>query len=264
MDNLIHKIFKFVVPTDKQFIKSIIVSNETLEDKIKQISAIIAKQLNLTANENRQDFIVSKLEPKLQLTPDSVVADIGGGNGNVLSALAKSIGDNKNNKRNFICVEPPSSWVETYPFNHENVTYLYSTTPIDDASCDVVLAMVSLHHMSDDIIAATLAEIGRIVKPGGQFLVKEHDCDSAATHNLIDWEHHLYHIMDCAYNGQLVDVDRYMQQSVHNFQSKETWQYTIEKQGFELKERCNRFLDGAYSYDAKNSTKLYWDVYIKL
>jgi ubiquinone/menaquinone biosynthesis C-methylase UbiE len=64
------------------------------------------------------------------------------------------------------------------------------TIPLDDASVDVAWALNSLHHWHDR--AAGLAEVRRVLRPGGRFVVVEqvpHErraLDAAATTALVD------------------------------------------------------------------------------
>ena len=276
LDNLIHKIFKFVFNYDKNRIKSLI--NKTidninlLENTLTQISVIILKyfrQLELKRDENRQDFIVSKILSFIEsfkptiLNNNLKVADIGGGNGNVLSNINKAL---KGDKSNFICVES-KDWIETYKYDNQNVTYVFwdnNTIDILDESCDVVLCMVSLHHMSNYTLANTLKELHRILKKNGLLMIKEHDCNSNQTCNMIFWEHHLYHLLDCAYDNRSFNYERYYNTNIYNFKSKEDWQLLIETNNLKYKCSKNRFLDGEYIMnDPKNASNLYWDIYTK-
>jgi hypothetical protein len=81
---------------------------------------------------------------------------------------------------------------------------------------------------------------------------------------LINWEHHLYHILDGAYNKEPIHVEPYFEQTVHNFKSKELWKEIIESNQFHFNRRTNRFLDGNYiENESKNPSNLYWDIYEK-
>jgi ubiquinone/menaquinone biosynthesis C-methylase UbiE len=277
LDNLIHKIFKFLKSNDKIKINNIILetpsdNNKLLIQNINKISNIVLKY-NLNKNENRQDYIIDKIisavnrmKPEI-LNKNIVIADIGGGNGDVLSGINKRTGIN-GDKNNFICVESKTDWVESYPCDNTNIVYKYwnnDTIDIKDNSCDLVLCMVSLHHMNNDTIYNAINEIKRILKEDGLLFVKEHDSDDNQTLQLIEWEHHLYHILDCAYSGKKTNAEEYLKYSINNFNAKGYWQYLFENMfSFKLKNRMNRFLDEINNEeDAKNITKLYWDIYEK-
>jgi ubiquinone/menaquinone biosynthesis C-methylase UbiE len=276
LDNLIHKIYKFLSNSDKSELKNMIYrtikNNELLESNMNKIYNVIlkyVKQLKLKRDENRQDFIVSKIMSFIQSMQPNIlnntltVADIGGGNGNVLSGINDIL---KGDKTQFICVET-KDWIEHYKYDNPNITYAFwnnNTIDIADESCDVVFCMVSLHHMSDETIAHSLNEIRRILKKGGLLLMKEHDCNSAKTNEMILWEHHLYHLLDCAYDNRPFDYDNYYNNSIYNFKSKRGWRVLLEEGQFQYKCSKNRFLDGDYvDNDKKNASNLYWDVYEK-
>lgn len=278
LDNLIHKIYKFVSLYSKTSIKDIIVKTPTnneviLKTNINNISIIILKyiqSLRLKKDIHRQDFITDKIIQYIQrikpelIDSNLVVADIGGGNGDVISGINNRVNGHKDN---FICVETQTDWVEDYPRDNENILYKFwnnNVIDIDDNSCDVVLCMVSLHHMTPETIRNTFEEIKRILKNDGLLLIKEHDTNCRKTQTLIEWEHHLYHILDCAYNNILTNADEYISKSINNFNSKVYWQSILEEHGFKLRHRTNRFLDGEFiENDSRNPTNLYWDLYSK-
>jgi len=256
----------------KLLINKTIHNKNSLENTLTKISVIVLeyfRQLQLKRDENRQDFIVLKIltfiesvEPSI-LNKNLKVADIGGGNGNVLSHINEVV---KGDKSNFTCVES-KDWIETYKYDNPNVTYVFwdnNTIDILDESCDVVFCMVSLHHMSNYTLVNTLKELHRILKKDGILMIKEHDCNSNQTGNMILWEHHLYHLLDCAYDNRPFDYDIYYNNNIYNFKSKEDWQILIETHNFKYKCSKNRFLDGEYMMnEPKNASNLYWDIYTK-
>ena len=277
MDVLIHKIYGFLSKNNKYRIQSYVDDlSINHQAKLTYISDLVHKQveyMKIKPNEHRQDFILSKIQDYLSRSMSMTMSitdtmnvhmvDIGGGNGNILSGLNDTY---QLPQTNFMCVETKSEWVESYSFNHSNITYLFwenNHIPIPDHACDVVFCMVSLHHMIDDTILQTIKEINRIMKKGGLLIIKEHDANNEKSNHLIHWEHHLYHILDCAYQNKVIDIEHYTAHTIHNFKSKESWQHIIIQQhGFEWIERTNRFLDGPFTNnDQKNITRLYWDIY---
>lgn len=278
LDNLIYKIYKFTNQHDRIIIKNIIldtpINNLTkLKSSIKKIENVIFKyfqKLSIKRDEHRQDFITEKIMNFVnKMCPDTInqnmsIVDIGGGNGDVISLINTLV---KGNSEQFICVETATEWVESYAHNHDNIVYKFwnnDTIDVVDNSCDIVMCMVSLHHMNDLTIANALKEMKRILKENGILLIKEHDSGNTNDCRLIHWEHHLYHILDCAYENKVVDVEEYMTKLIHNFHSKQFWRRLFEENGFKFVARTNRFLDGPYvENDKKNPTKLYWDAYRK-
>lgn len=232
------------------------------------------------ATEHRQDFIVQKIldyltvrapshtpAPTFRLDECAVFADVGGGNGNVLSGIQTAFRGDANQ---YLCIETATDWTEEYPHNHTNISYLYwdnqNMKQVADASCHVVLCMVALHHMPPTTKQRALQEMQRILKPGGILLIKEHDAVAKSV-PLIYWEHYLYHIFDCVQNGVAFHGASFLQNSVHAFTTKEALQNEMRHvcPEFKFVERTNRFLDGAFydAEDAKNPTRLYWDIYRK-
>ncbi len=278
LDNMIHKIFRFMPKYEKQQIKKIINSVEPYylkERALETISNIVMKyvvQNSVTRDEHRQDFIIEKIKSYIDAQFNHLIhdnckfVDIGGGNGNVLSGLRTLIGK-VTEKTDFVCVETLSDWVETYPFDNENITYmmLHGADPhihldIEPNSVDVILCMCSLHHMDDNTIMQMMQNMKRILKVDGKILIKEHDAMPHIKSDIL-WEHHLYHILDCAYNGNVIDCEEYYSGNIYNFKSKELWTEMLESVGFRLTNICNRFLDGSFIKDHKNVTELYWAVY---
>ena len=277
LENLIHKIFKPLPISEKREISNIIKGKSLVKDKLLNISKIVrdsVKKLGLKRDDSRQDFITDKMKQYLEsyypkLVEDHCkIVDIGGGNGNVLSGLRDSI-KGETRMEDFICVETLTDWNETYEFNNKNITYHFwkkdeteFNLNIEDNSVDIVLCMVSLHHMKDETIDKVLKNVSRILKPSGRLFIKEHDSNKESAFYIL-WEHHLYHILDCAYKGEVVDVDGYLCSNIYNFKSKEEWTLTLDDLGFELVKLKNRFLDGDIVKDDKNSSELYWGIYQK-
>ena len=273
---LIFKIFRFMLSYEhKKLLKIIRKHDKSMDEKLEEMSTIVTDYVikhNIKPDENRQDFIINKINTYLvthfnHLCQDNCkFVDIGGGNGNVISGLRNHIGiRNKTKKEDFICVETETDWGETYPFNNENITYLLLkgdeeiNLSIEPHSVDVILCMCSLHHMRNDTIFEMLTNMKRILKPEGKILIKEHDVTGALSY--IMCEHHLYHLLDCAYNGEQINIREHYDNFIYNFKSKEHWTELFELSGFRLNNIHNRFLYGDYVKDDKNVTQLYWAVY---
>lgn len=62
--------------------------------------------------------------------------------------------------------------------------------PFPDAHFDVVYALMSLHHIRD--IRSMLAEIRRVLVPGGLLIVREHDCVTNGLGLVLDVVHGFY------------------------------------------------------------------------
>lgn len=297
---LIQKIFKFLNYQDKNQIKNIInmVNSKqiNLQHGLFNISNIVTPIMftqNINRDSDRQNWIANQIltyiTTTLQIQPSDKlplcnekkqkmasnelkIVDIGGGNGNVLREINSAMKTKYNiqtKPENFICVETKSDWVENYAFDNESITYSFwdnESIPIESESVDIVLCMVSLHHMSDETIQTTIKEIRRILKPGGHVLIKEHDASCPEALRYIEWEHHLYHILDEGYERKIVNAEKYLNEHIDNFKSKEFWKTQFQTNGFVSVERTNRCLETGTErsiYDANNVTNLYWEIYRK-
>ncbi len=282
---LIQKIFRFLSYQEKKQIKFIIDSvniNQTnLQDALLHISSIVTPIMtiqNIKRDEDRQNWIANQILTyitntlNVQPTENLKIVDIGGGNGNVLREINASMQSKYNittKPENFICVETQSDWVESYKFDNETINYSFwnnEIIPIESNSIDIVLCMVSLHHMNDATIQTTISEIKRILKPGGHILIKEHDADTANALNFIEWEHHLYHILDKGYERIIVNPETYLEEHIDNFKAKAFWKNHFQTNGFKYIETTNRCLESGTEstiYDSNNVTNLYWEIYKK-
>jgi ubiquinone/menaquinone biosynthesis C-methylase UbiE len=97
------------------------------------------------------------------------VLDLGSGTGRFTPLLADEFGGP------VYGVEPSDRMREAAEANatHSGVTYLPGSAtdiPLPDASCDVVLLFLVLHHVRDHDAAA--AEIARVLRPGGRLLIR--------------------------------------------------------------------------------------------
>lgn len=281
METLIHKILKVASNKDKKRILEWIQNSNihTLKSTLINISSLLVSKYatQIKKDSARQDYIsqnilthiiipyCNKLDPKRDNIDGLTIMDIGGGNGNVLHALNKSL---KLPASQCICLETDVDWLEPYERPHTNITYQFwdhNHIPIEaDHSVDIALCMVSLHHMTDDTISRVITEVKRLLKPGGLLLIKEHDASSNMF--FMHWEHYLYHILECAHKGKIIDPDTYMKQSIHNFKPKSAWKWLIETEtsyNLEWQASIDRLLTGPYKMDEKNVTRLYWDIYVR-
>ena len=62
--------------------------------------------------------------------------------------------------------------------------------PYKDNTIDIVTCTMVIHHM--DRPKDTLKDIYRIMKPGGLFIIREHDCNNEYTEIIVDAEHFMH------------------------------------------------------------------------
>jgi ubiquinone/menaquinone biosynthesis C-methylase UbiE len=274
---MIHKIYKFLSSYEKNKIKKLIEKCYSEKDILLEISKIVVNavtHLQITPDKSRQDFIIEKILQYINnnypylLQNNCKVIDIGGGNGNVISGLRNNL-NIVTNASDFICYETLTDWAESYTFDNTNITYKFVNNnnkfelDLPENCVDIVFFMVSLHHMTTNNIIKVLENVFTVLKPNGKVLIKEHNATSKSNPYIL-WEHHLYHILDCAYNNKIIDIDKYYNTTIYNFKSREDWNFIFKTVGFELVDTKNRFLDGNYVYnDEKNASELYWAVYQK-
>lgn len=280
LDSMIHKIFKFMTAKDKEDIKTMAIEAQTTPSKMNRIltniSSMVKKSMilkNVTKDDGRQTFIASKMADymknklKINFSNSTTIVDIGGGNGDVLHELNSILEKQKVHipKENLICVETKTDWGEEYPFSNKDISYVFwnnNSIKTESGSADVILCMVSLHHMKEKTLENTLNEIYRILKPNGHLLIKEHDANMESK-PYIEWEHHLYHILDAGYEHKLINPDEYLHHNIDNYKTKEEWQRLITNEGFRFVDRKDRLLNGEFIANEDNASNMYWDTYIK-
>ena len=292
---LVHKIIKTNKKTDlyklRKQIELIILSH--INQQILLVQAltdikILLVRYNIHKYNDTQYFIADKLSSKIyniiksnSSKTDICICDIGGGNGNIISKIGTNLNILKNN---LICIETKQDWYELYTYDHDNITYYFwdnNTIYLPNESVDFVIIMVSLHHMTDEIIQNTISEVSRILKTGGYLLLKEHDCITTNDNYIINWEHHLYHLMEIMETNKMetnkmetnkmetnneisyeTEIEKYVRQYVENFKSKEYFDTIITKYSLQKITELSRILE-PINIDINNITKLYWAIYTK-
>jgi ubiquinone/menaquinone biosynthesis C-methylase UbiE len=189
------------------------------------------------------------------------IVDIGGGNGQMLREIGENL---KIPKSNLFSIESMVPWTHPYPFsNSEYIQYVFwdnDTIPnIQPLSIDVVIIAVTLHHMSDSVIQKTFENLKRIMKPMSILIIKEHDCKTKEDKLIIDWEHHLYHLIESPLQDE-ENIEKYKDKFINNYKSKQQWTNIIESHGYEPIIELNRLFER--NIDSKNPTNLYWRIYI--
>jgi hypothetical protein len=97
---------------------------------------------------------------------------------------------------------------------------------IPDGSMDLVTNYIGFHHCPNDRLDGYLADLGRVVRPDGLLLVREHDVASELMHVFVALAHDVFNA-----GVQLSWAENAAQ--LRNFRSMDTWYGLIEQAGFE-------------------------------
>lgn len=103
---------------------------------------------------------------RLQLHPEHVLLDVGGGTGRVAAEAACAC-------RRVVIADPSAAMTSRVPRieNVEVVRAYAQALPFPAESFDAVICTDALHHIKD--IEASIGEIARVLKPGGRVVVLE-------------------------------------------------------------------------------------------
>lgn len=220
---------------------------------------------------NRQKYICEKIDNHISIveqhniTKHTRILDIGGGNGNVLSYFGNIYNIPK---ENLICLEYRDNIANgsfIYEFNAPNVTYVFwdeLDKIMNLGSFDYIICMVSLHHMPDAFIhTKVLSLIQSSMNQNGTLLIKEHDASSSDI-KTINWEHHLYHILETMEPLTLESAQQYLINYVNNFKSKYAFKQLFEANDFTLYKTFNNVFEPVdESFINDTVTKLYWQMF---
>ena len=253
----INKIKNIIIQTDNTM-DELIISMINISKLITNTKYIYNKNHNWISNKLIELFI------KFNYTSNISIVDIGGGEGNILNYLNKSFNVSNNN---LYIVEQKQDWAEKYTFNN-NINYLFwdnINIDIKEDSIDIILIIVSLHHMNDETIENLMLNVNRILKTNGILIIKEHNCMTTEDIKIIDWEHHLYHIlMSLKYDLNEESIEKYLRTFTNNYKSMEEYNNIFTKYNFKNILNLNRSFN-MYTIDDKlNATNLYWALYQKI
>jgi len=134
---------------------------------------------------NRQEQIENMLKLYLTKRKIDTYLDIGCNEGSITSAVAEILDAS--------CVYGCDIFKPVKVDNSFNFVLLDLNSyylPFENDSQDVVTAFMSLHHIKE--VETTLKEVGRILKPNGIFIIREHDCQPKELSVLLDLMHGFY------------------------------------------------------------------------
>ncbi len=101
----------------------------------------------------------------------------------------------------------------------------YAPIELPARSADLVSCYVGLHHMQPDKLEPFLASIARIVRPGGYFVVRDHDVRDQVLHNFVSLAH-------CVFNAGLGESWSANAAELRHFAGVDDWIRRIETAGF--------------------------------
>jgi SAM-dependent methyltransferase/predicted O-methyltransferase YrrM len=211
---------------------------------------------------------------KYGIHSNSVIGDIGGGEGSFLRSVGKTF---KIKAKKLICFEPNHkaddlSQFQYYKFNERYITYDDSDLSQEsigkqkEGSFSVITCMVSMHHIKE--IENLLANIYKLLKVGGFLIIKEHDRNTEHSDYLIKWEHYLYHTMTPPrLTKEQEDYNAFIQEytgDIH-LKSKKEWNNLFQSFHFEkILEFDNNMVNCEKDiYYYTNPTNLYWQMWRK-
>lgn len=100
--------------------------------------------------------------------------------------------------------------------------------PFEDDAADLVLLSMSAHHLEH--LETTLAELRRVLRPGGAIILREHDFSREADRVFMD----LVHLFYACIAGAEETPCEFLRTFWSNYQSQSEWVRVFEKNGFSL------------------------------
>ena len=178
--------------------------------------------------DNRVDDIGRLVSSVSNSIPVKNFLDIGCSEGGITAKLGEYFGLNVTNIMGMDIRRPKSTdgftFIQTQSDNQQ--------IPMDDNSVSFITALMVLHHTYDP--DNLISEIYRVLKPGGIFLIREHDIEINDLHGKIflDILHGLYSV-SWAKEGNQENPD-FCNNYYAVYRSRENWNTMIEKYKFKL------------------------------
>jgi FAD/FMN-containing dehydrogenase len=101
----------------------------------------------------------------------------------------------------------------------------YAPLALPAQSADLVSCFVGLHHMAPEKLPPFLASIARVLRPGGWFIVRDHDVRDAAMDAFVG-------LAQCVFNAGLGESWATNQAELRHFAPVDAWIARIEAAGF--------------------------------
>lgn len=268
INRLINKLIKTNKNTNKRIKQSILnsINKTNLNETLIEVKTILNSNNIKLDNLNKNHYWVAnkliEVISKYNYTNTASIVDIGGGNGNILNYINKLLGIPK---KNLYIIEQIEDWFETNNYIHD-INYIFWNNKyinIESNTIDIIIIMVSLHHMSDITINNLLFNIDRILKPNGLIIIKEHNCKTTEDKFVIDWEHHLYHLLKSENISEQAN-NSYINKFTNNYKSIEEYNNIFAKFNYTNILNMNRLFMQYDPIDILNPTNLYWSIYKKI
>jgi ubiquinone/menaquinone biosynthesis C-methylase UbiE len=138
------------------------------------LSDVLGKLVKIPVSETRASERISLIVEILNsrnMIPNTVL-DIGAGTGDITTALKNYY--NLPTSNIFAIDEKLPQITEVTP-----LTYVDDKVPLPDASIDLIIMFMVLHHIPPEIRPRILAEVARVLSPNGVVIIREHDNDGS-------------------------------------------------------------------------------------
>lgn len=162
---------------------------------------------------------ILKLLRHLPRTPERIL-DVGCGDGSILRAVGRRLPGAELMAAD---LREPAD-VSGFDFR----VCAADRVPFEDDAADLVLLSMSAHHLEH--LEATLAELRRVLRPGGAIILREHDFAREADRVFMD----LVHLFYACIAGDEETPCGFLKTFWSNYQSKSEWVRVFEKNGFSL------------------------------
>lgn len=110
------------------------------------------------------------------------------------------------------------------PYDHYIPLNDYAPMNIPDESVDLVCLYIGLHHIPLEKLDAFIASIERVLRPGGHFILMDHDAHNDQIRDLADAAHSIFNL------GTGVSIEENMKE-LRNFQSIDYWSQAVASHG---------------------------------
>jgi len=173
-------------PNDEQIMKNLI-------DRAK--NSMKARETGAQAHGDRSD---GRVDIILSLCPKDIkisrYLDYGCGDGSISEKLGARLGLSM----------AQVIGIDIFPSCPAQINYMTDTSSIPSESIDLITAMVSFHHIIP--VEPVIKEVVRLLRPGGYFVIREHDFDGRDPNSPMLSFIHLIHIFNDIYRIGKCDI----------------------------------------------------------